>query len=814
MKPVWYRFRVELRTRWRAWLGLALLVGFAAGLVIAAAAGARRTDSAYDRFLRSQRAYDVGVFVDNPVSGSPFAYIAPDAIAHLPQVAESAHGVLIPIAFDDGIAGLVATDGRIGRSINRFKFVEGRAPDPERANEVAVGFDFAESKGLHVGSTLLLARPADRSAVEECDGNPVCTAFGEVSKRILEAVPGGRATVVGIEASPGEFPPQAGGEGAPPVYLTPALERAVRGRPGTETVGGDVVMVRLERGGADRAAFLRGLEERSGGRPVRFVAQRDQAANVQRSMHLQAVALWLLAALVAVVALLVLGQVLGRNAFLESTDYSTLGSLGMSRRQRFALGLVRAFVIGAAGGTLAIGVAVLASPLTPTGLAGIAEPNPGVRVDAAAVAVGVLGTIVLVMLLAAVPAWRASLGPEASKGTPRRRSRLAAAVAAFGCAPTIVTGVGLAVEPGRGRTAVPVRTSIAGVTLGIAALTGALTFGASLTNLLDTPRLYGVTWDLQVSSFNDGTDLARDGIPVLRRDPSVRAIGFGGGGLGIEIGGRQVGMIAIDAVEGDVRPPLVEGRHPSAPDEILLGTRTFRTLGVEIGDTIGVRFPGAAPRRLRIVGRGVLPPTGDGSLGDGALLTFDGGSRLVPGLADAEQGTVFLRLSPGADGGRVVQALEHRLGPDVSADDPPSKPTDIVNFGRVENLPLVVSGAIAVLAAATLAHVLVSATRRRRRDLAILKTLGFVRHQVRAAIAWQASTVALLALGLGIPLGVVAGRALWTALAHDLGVVAQPVVPSVVLAIIPAAIVLANLIAAVPARAAARTRPAVVLRSE
>ncbi|MEX1008511.1 MAG: FtsX-like permease family protein [Acidimicrobiia bacterium] len=814
MGAVWYRFRAELSTRWHAWLGLALLVGFAAGVVIGAAAGAQRTDTAYDRFLRSQRAYDVAVFTDNPLSGSPFAYIAPDVIAQIPQVAESAHGVLIPIAFDDGIAGLAATDGRIGRTINRFKFVEGRAPDPERADEVAVGFDFADSQGLHVGSTLVLAYPAESSAADECD-NPVCTAYGEVSKRILEAVPGGRATVVGIEASPGEFPPQAGGDGTPPVYLTPALEHAVRGRPGTEGLDRDVVMVRLERGEADRAAFVRGLEKRSDGRPVRLVAQHDQAANVQRSMHLQAVALWLLAGLVAVVAVLVLGQVLGRNAFLESTDYSTLGSLGMSRRQRFALGLVRAVVIGAVGGTLAIGVAVLASAFTPTGLARIAEPNLGVRVDTAGVVVGVLATIGLVTLLAAVPAWRASLGPEASQRTPRRRSRLAAAVAAFGCAPTVVTGVGLAVEPGRGRTAVPVRTSIAGVTLGIAALTGALTFGASLTNLLDTPRLYGVTWDLQVASFNEGTDLARDGIPVLRRDPDVRAIGFGGLGLGLEIGGRQVGMVAIDAVEGDVRPPLIEGRHPSAPDEILLGTRTFRRLGVEIGDTIDVRFPGAAPRRLRIVGRGVLPPAADRSLGDGALVTFDGGSRLVPGLADADQGSAFLRLSPGADGRRVVQALEKRLGPDVDASAAPPKPTDVVNFGRVENLPLVVSGVIAVLAAATLAHVLVSATRRRRRDLAILKTLGFVRHQVRAAIAWQASTVALLALGLGIPLGLVAGRAVWTALAHDLGVVAQPVVPMVVvLAIVPAAILLANLIAALPARAAARTRPAVVLRSE
>ena len=180
-----------------------------------------------------------------------------------------------------------------------------------------------------------------------------------------------------------------------------------------------------------------------------------------------------------------------------------------------------------------------------------------------------------------------------------------------------------------------------------------------------------------------------------------------------------------------------------------------------------------------------------------------------------DQGSVFLELSSAADGRRVIKALEQRLGPNIDASPPPRKPTDVVDFGRVQNLPLIVGGVIALLAAATLTHVLMSATRRRRRDLAILKTLGFVRHQIRAAVAWQASTVVLLALAFGIPLGLVAGRLLWSMLAHDLGVVSQPVVPTIaILAIVPAAILLANVIAVFPARTAARTRPAVVLRSE
>src|SRR2546428_10391980 len=61
MSAVWMRMRSELRSRWRAWLGLALLFGLFGGAIIAAAAGARRTDSAYPRFLKVQNAYDSGV---------------------------------------------------------------------------------------------------------------------------------------------------------------------------------------------------------------------------------------------------------------------------------------------------------------------------------------------------------------------------------------------------------------------------------------------------------------------------------------------------------------------------------------------------------------------------------------------------------------------------------------------------------------------------------------------------------------------------------------------------------------------------------
>ncbi len=116
---------------------------------------------------------------------------------------------------------------------------------------------------------------------------------------------------------------------------------------------------------------------------------------------------------------------------------------------------------------------------------------------------------------------------------------------------------------------------------------------------------------------------------------------------------------------------------------------------------------------------------------------------------------------------------------------------------------------------ATVAHILVTSIRRRRRDLAVLKTLGFVRGQVSATIAWQATVLIALALLMGLPLGVVAARSVWTLFAGRLGVVPDPQLP---LAgdtpRRPRRLAIANALAVGPGRVAARLLLAAVLRTE
>ncbi|MBV9040349.1 MAG: FtsX-like permease family protein, partial [Acidimicrobiia bacterium] len=145
----------------------------------------------------------------------------------------------------------------------------------------------------------------------------------------------------------------------------------------------------------------------------------------------------------------------------------------------------------------------------------------------------------------------------------------------------------------------------------------------------------------------------------------------------------------------------------------------------------------------------------------------------------------------------------------------PDKPNDVVNFGRVQSLPLVLAGLLAALAAATIGHLLVTSIRRRGRDLAIVKTLGFVPRQVRTAVAWQATTLAVVAMAIGLPLGVAAGRWAWIVFARSIGIVPAPEVPILVLLlVVPGTVVVANLVAVVPGELAARLRPGRALRAE
>lgn len=458
---------------------------------------------------------------------------------------------------------------------------------------------------------------------------------------------------------------------------------------------------------------------------------------------------------------------------------------------------------------LAVAVAVALSPLMPLGRARDLEPSPGVDLDPASVGVAAAVLIVASTLIGAGASWRAtrpSLAAQSSLLQSRGRRRSAAdALARLGCPPTVVSGVRFAFTRGHGAASVPVATTLAGAVLAVAVVATAVTFSQSLRHLIGTPRLYGVNFDYIFWSEGQAGELRLD--RRLLADPTLSGVAWGTSAE-LSINGTRVVTLAHDNVDGDVPPTVLEGRAPQTPGEILLGPKTLEALDLEIGDLAAVSA-GKESAHMHVVGSGlVLPPLWEEDpFGRAAAVTFQALKRLDP---EAVRSEYRVRIAPGADHEAVLSRLERTYGQPRF-----DTPADISNFRGIGALPLAVSVLFAALGAAMLAHCLVTSVRRRRRDLAILKTLGFDRHQILATVAWQAMAIASVGLLAGLPLGIAVGRFGWNLFATDLGVVAEPVTPlALVLLIVPAVLLVANVVAVLPARLAALTRPAATLRAE
>src|SRR4029077_6649025 len=163
-----------------------------------------------------------------------------------------------------------------------------------------------------------------------------------------------------------------------------------------------------------------------------------------------------LAGLFGVIGLLIVGQLLARLSFLEATGYGTLRALGMSRAQLMTAGLGRAAAIGAAGGLIAAVLGVALSPLLPVGLAGVAEPHPGIHADVRVLAAGLAAAVLVTAGCAAWPGWRAAAGrAPATLTEPSQRRRMAVPRLAGAGPVPLAMGIRLALHRGAGRARVP-----------------------------------------------------------------------------------------------------------------------------------------------------------------------------------------------------------------------------------------------------------------------------------------------------------------------------------------------------------------------
>ncbi|HLX89603.1 MAG TPA: ABC transporter permease, partial [Acidimicrobiales bacterium] len=548
------------------------------------------------------------------------------------------------------------------------------------------------------------------------------------------------------------------------------------------------------------------------------------AASVESAIHPQAVGWWVLAALAGLAGLAVVAQALSRQSSVEAEQYHTLAAVGMSADDLVALGLARALAVGIAGALGAVLLAYLLSPIAPVGEARVAEPSTGLAFDPLVLGLGAFAIVVAVVVLAAWPIYRTSRLMRRDSGGSGRPSSVVAHLAAAGAPASMVIGVRRALDRGRGRESVPVGSALGGAMLAVAALCGTAVFGASLTHLVATPPLYGQDFGLWLNGFQT-SDQATAAEAQLQADKAVRAVTLGLQ-TPVVIDGVAAHSIAGKSLKGPILVSPASGRLPRQAGEVALGSGTLRQIHARIGALVRMTFPlqsgGSRTIEARVTGTASFPPDfGVVGLGTGAYMTYDGlvaaqcstGPASAACAASATQNPVLLTaMVRGAAGGAAIARYDkHYAGLSYVAE----KPDNLVNFGQAVNFPLILGAVLMVFGLATLLHVLVVSVARRRRELGLLKAVGLVRHQIIAAVCWQATTVAVAGLVVGLPLGIVAGRAVWHAFAVNLGVVPQSIVDvSTLVALSAGVLVIANLLAVGPALVSVRTPANSLLKTE
>jgi hypothetical protein len=629
-----------------------------------------------------------------------------------------------------------------------------------------------------------------------------------------------RERVVGVVVTRGSVLPVNQLDKDPLIMASPALFRWL----GVRYMAFNGVYVQLRPGAsaetfAHRAQALAGRFPATGGH-VFVAVEGRQAAAILRAIRPQAVALALFALALAVTALLIVGQAATRQLASGVLDHPALAALGLTRGQLMAAGLIEVGAAAIIGAIVAAGVAAAASPLMRIGPARLAEPDPGFSADAMVLAAGAAALVVLLVALAAWPAWR--LASTGARGGDRsaaagRRPPLTAWLAGAGLPVTAAVGVRLALEPGRGRTAVPVRAALAGTVLSVLAVTAAVTFGANLVRLVKTQPLYGQRWDAAIE-LNLTPAAAKHRFGHV---PGIAGWTFGHPGT-VEIGGQLIPAVGLTAGQGPLLSPTVlEGRPPRTGSEIVLGTSTLRQIGRHVGQLVTITVNGH-PLHERIVGRAVFPDIGGGSftptdLGQGAETT----ATLLNSQTGSGFDFVLLSFTPGPHRAANIASFQRsmtRFCLSVHNDTcvvTDQRPNGVTNYASIDATPTVLAALLAVIGVAVLGQFIMVSARRRRHDFAIFKALGMCRRQINSITAWQASTVTGLALLAGLPLGVVAGRWSWALFARDLGIPAVPITPiRPVLLTVPAVILIANAAAFWPGRTTARLSPADVLRAE
>ena len=824
MAYTWYRFRSTLRSELSYFLSVILLVGAVGGLALGAIEAARSTESSFADLVTSSHVPQLFVFdgVINPGIGLDSAYNPRllRTLSRLPDVervestVELNMGPLTPNGQPLTISPTAeASVGGLDFTEDPLKTVEGRMVDPRKADEVVIDAASAKTLGYHLGEEIPVGWVTNaQTSSGNFNPNEPIPARQRAMLKIVGIV-GGQATTL--------FQDQDNANGQSIMLFAPALTNKL-----LACCSNDMISALTLQGGDRHLSAVEAAVKRALPKGLPFVYQESQSiiTTANATLRPETIALNVFGGITGIAALLIAGQVISRRVRLRAPELDIARALGADPPMCLGDCLLGSFAALLLGSLLAGVVAVGLSPLGPLGPV---RPFLGValRPDWTVIGMGVLTLVVVLGGVAVLASFRSLPGRARNRASRFTSSRVTTAASRAGLPPSAVTGVRFALEPGVGRSAVPVRSAILGAVLAVMVVVATVTFGSSLNTLVSHPALYGWNWNYDIDGGGGLGDIpGQAAAKLLDADPLVEswtgvyysALTFDG--VNVPVMGATPGAA--------VAPPLLSGHGLRASDQVVLGASTLRTLHKQVGDAVQVRIHGEKPVTLTIVGTATLPPIGVvGSshleMGTGAVLDY----RIIPpaarNLFEVTPGpnAILVRTKGGASPAALasLQSIGRRVDIAINGGSVFGvlRPAQILNYGSLGTTPFLLGAALAIGAAVALGITLVTSVRRRRHDLAILKTLGFTRGQLAVAVAVQASVAAVIGCAVGIPVGIALGRVLWDLFAGEISAVPAPTVPGGTIAVIGAiALVLAILVATIPGRLAARTPTSQLLRAE
>jgi hypothetical protein len=789
--------RAETRHRWKSLAALAVLTALVAAVVLATLAGLRRTDTAFAR-LRARTGYpDVAAQISPNVGASAVQRIErlPEVVASWPTYVAIGQVPGPAVTFFGVRSGPRPPEGRF-----RPIVTAGRMYHRGAVGEIVVLENLAHALGIKVGDQLEWHGLSTAQFTGWGD-----TAFGAPGT----AGPAGplvHLTVVGVAREPDSLDVQGIA-----ILGSPAFYRAYAGRVG----GGTQLYSWLRPGARARSDFLR-EEQRlaldaapTGGRlaPVQAVTTASLGTQVDNAVGVLTTGLAVFAAVAGVVGLVALAQSWVRHSARSSLDQRILATLGMTRAQRvISLGIPIAIVSGAGALLGAVG-AVALSGLFPMGVAAKVEPRPGLNANIGLLVLGALGFAVIATIVAVTASARATRAVERTPGVPLHPSRVATAIATTGAPAPVVVGTRMALEPGRGRSALPVRSTFVAAIVAVTGIVAAFTFGASLDRLTNTPARYGWTANVAIETFDNTKDALIARAVANHEYRSVALLDTGQ----VRVGSASIDAYALDIRKGSMGFTMLQGRMPETSDEVAIGPTLQAELATAVGDVITVTDAHRGAHPLRVVGIDLAP----GNLGDSDYSSYSSSVVLTRQAFDLTasaggQQAVLIGYAPNTNAAQLSDRLA-RTDEVVT----PVEPARVSDLGQLGGLPDFLIAFLALLGAVALAHALIATTRRRRSEFAVLRTVGFRTRQLRASVMCTAFITVTVGLLVGIPVGLAIGNTVWRAVAYGVDVARDTAIPwsDIALFAIPALVAVVAL-SAITAHSIVRAVPAHDLRTE